>query len=113
MSNNHRGLQRQAHDSAACRHQLQTGMEPASGQTIIAGVSRGLAIAYVAVFPSVVAHLFYNQGLAKIGPAATAQYLNILALLGAPLAIFFLGGKSARLSHRCNNYDCMRNSRIR
>jgi drug/metabolite transporter (DMT)-like permease len=57
-----------------------------------------LAIGYVAVFPSVLAYLFFNRGVELIGSAATGQYLNIMPAIGAGLAVLFLG-EQLRLFH--------------
>ena len=38
-----------------------------------------------------IAYLFFNRGIELIGSAATGMYMNVLPLLGAGLAIVFLG----------------------
>lgn len=62
-----------------------------SGRRIIAGFDSWLAIGYVSIFPSLIAYLFFNRGIELIGSAATGMYMNVLPLLGAGLAILFLG----------------------
>lgn len=62
-----------------------------SGRRIIADFDSWLAIAYVSIFPSLIAYLFFNRSVELIGSAATGMYMNILPLLGAGLAILLLG----------------------
>ena len=65
--------------------------EIASGHLIVASRNSALAIAYVAIFPSFFAYLFFNRGVELIGAASTGQFLNILPVMGAALAMLFLG----------------------
>lgn len=62
-----------------------------SGRMIVRAWESGLAIAYVSIFPSFLAYLFFNRGVELIGSAATGQYLNVMPLMGAGLAMLFLG----------------------
>lgn len=62
-----------------------------SGRRIIAGLDSWLAIGYVSIFPSLIAYLFFNRGIELIGSGATGMYMNVLPLLGAALAILYLG----------------------
>ncbi|ALJ11760.1 DMT family transporter [Sphingopyxis macrogoltabida] len=62
-----------------------------SGKRIVAAPGSALAIAYVSVFPSFLAYLFFNRGVELIGSAATGQYMNVMPLMGAGLAMLFLG----------------------
>lgn len=66
-------------------------MELASGRGIVPETGSALAIAYVSVFPSFLAYLFFNRGVELIGSAATAQFMNVMPLMGAGLAMLFLG----------------------
>jgi drug/metabolite transporter (DMT)-like permease len=66
-------------------------MELASGRRIVPETGSALAIAYVSVFPSFLAYLFFNRGVELIGSAATAQFMNVMPLMGAGLAMLFLG----------------------
>lgn len=49
------------------------------------------AVAYVAIFPSVVAYLLFNMAVAKLGPAAAGQAITLMPLFGALLAVAALG----------------------
>lgn len=62
-----------------------------SGVRIVPKMGSGLAIAYVSIFPSFLAYLFFNRGVELIGSAATGQYMNVMPLMGAGLAMLFLG----------------------
>ena len=48
-------------------------------------------IAYVAVFPSVLAYVFWNRAVQELGPNRTGQYIHLMPLFGAAMAIIFLG----------------------
>lgn len=62
-----------------------------SGQFITAHHESWLALGYVAIFPAILAYLFFNRGVELIGSAATGIYMNIMPLLGAGLASLLLG----------------------
>lgn len=66
-------------------------MEIMSGSLIVMQSGSWLSIAYVAIFPSLLAYLCFNRGIELIGSASTGQYLNIMPIIGAGLAILFLG----------------------
>lgn len=66
-------------------------MEIRSGRLIVPTMGSALAIAYVSIFPSFLAYLFFNRGVELIGSASTAQYMNVMPLMGAGLAMLFLG----------------------
>ncbi len=65
--------------------------EIAGGRLIKASRESALAIGYVAIFPSFFAYLFFNRGVELIGATATGQFLNIMPIMGAGLAMLFLG----------------------
>ena len=49
------------------------------------------AIAYVAIFPSLLAYIFYNRGVELLGPARTGLYMFLVPVFGSLLAVLFLG----------------------
>jgi drug/metabolite transporter (DMT)-like permease len=49
------------------------------------------SIAYVAVFPSIVAYFCWNHGVAVIGANRTGLFINLIPVFAAILAIIFLG----------------------
>lgn len=56
------------------------------------------AIAYVAVFPSVLAYLCYNRGVELIGANRAGQFVHLMPVFGSLMAVAFLG-ESFRLFH--------------
>ncbi|MEX0960197.1 MAG: DMT family transporter [Burkholderiales bacterium] len=50
-----------------------------------------LALAYFATIPSVVAYLFWNRGVAQVGPNKAGLFVHLMPVFGAALAVIFLG----------------------
>jgi drug/metabolite transporter (DMT)-like permease len=65
--------------------------ELASGRSMAMTPQALLGIAYVAVFPSFLAYLFFNRGVELIGSARAGQYLHLQPVFGAMLAVLLLG----------------------
>ncbi len=72
--------------------------EIASGRLIESRPESWLAIAYVCIFPSLIAYLCFNRGVELLGSSAAGLYLNIMPVIGALLAALFLG-ESIRWFH--------------
>ncbi len=51
------------------------------------------ALAYIAIFPSIISYLAWNYGLQKIGAALGGQYIHLMPIFGALMAVIFLGEK--------------------
>lgn len=66
-------------------------LELASGARIQPSIGSALAILYVGIFPSVIAYLFFNRGVELLGSAQAGLFVNIMPIMGAGLAILFLG----------------------
>lgn len=66
-------------------------VELAAGERIVAGWGAGLAIFYVGLFPSVIAYLCFNRGVELLGSAQAGLFMNVMPIMGAALAILFLG----------------------
>lgn len=49
------------------------------------------ALVYIAVFPSLVAYLLWSYGVNAIGAAGAGQFVNLLPVFGAVLAVLLLG----------------------
>lgn len=49
------------------------------------------AIGYVAVFPSVLAYIFWNRAVAELGANRTGQFLHLMPVFGTLLAMLLLG----------------------
>lgn len=64
--------------------------ELSRGRYIVQAPESWLTIAYVSMFPSLIAYLFYNRGVELIGSARTGQYLNLTPVFGAMLSILIL-----------------------
>lgn len=67
------------------------GWELAHGQTFHLGAKAALGLAYVAAFPSFLAYLCYNRGIELIGSARAGQFLHLMPVFGAVLAVTLLG----------------------
>jgi drug/metabolite transporter (DMT)-like permease len=55
-------------------------------------------LAYVIVFPSTLAYLFFNRGIALIGPNRAAPFFHLVPVFGSAMAILLLG-EQLRLYH--------------
>ncbi len=49
------------------------------------------ALLYIAIFPSIISYLAWNYGLQKIGAALGGQYIHLMPIFGALMAVLFLG----------------------
>ena len=66
------------------------GLELAKGRRIVADAESWAAIAYVSIFPSLIAYLFFNRGVELIGSARAGQFLNLMPAMGAVLSVLIL-----------------------
>jgi len=64
--------------------------------TLTPGIAAG--IAYVALFPSIVAYFCWNRGVAIIGANRTGLFITLIPVFAAVLAILILG-ETLRLYH--------------
>ena len=67
------------------------GLELWSGARVQVGRESLASLAYVALFPSVVAYVFWNRGVREVGPNAAGVTLQLMPVFGALLAVAFLG----------------------
>src|SRR3984885_10503076 len=65
--------------------------EVVQGGRIGGGLPAWLAMAYIAVFPSFIAYLFFNRGIELIGAARAGQSWHLMPVFGSILAVLFLG----------------------
>jgi len=49
------------------------------------------ALAYIAIFPSIISYLAWNYGIQKLGPSLGGQFIHLMPLFGALMAVVFLG----------------------
>jgi drug/metabolite transporter (DMT)-like permease len=50
-----------------------------------------VTLLYVMVFPSTLSYLFFNRGIALIGPNRSAPFLHLVPVFGSAMAILLLG----------------------
>lgn len=67
------------------------GWELAHGRRIVVAPASFGSIAYVSIFPSLLAYACFNRGVELIGPGRAAVFLNLMPLFGALLAVGLLG----------------------
>jgi len=65
--------------------------EAASGHVTVFDTETALALAYVVIFPSILAYLCYNRGVELIGANRSAPFYHLIPVFGSVLAIGFLG----------------------
>lgn len=65
--------------------------EIASGRSLQLDATSVASIAYVAIFPSIVAYLCFNRGVELIGANRAGQFVHLMPLFGTVLAAVFLG----------------------
>ena len=51
------------------------------------------ALLYIAIFPSIISYLVWNYGMQKIGATLGGQYIHLMPIFGALMAVIFLGEK--------------------
>jgi drug/metabolite transporter (DMT)-like permease len=68
-------------------------IEHALGYTMRADFATAATAGYAAIFPSLIAYIFYNRGVELLGPARAGLYLFLVPVFGALLAMVFLGEK--------------------
>jgi drug/metabolite transporter (DMT)-like permease len=57
-----------------------------------------VTLVYVVIFPSTLAYLFFNRGIALIGPNRAAPFFHLVPVFGSIMAILLLG-EEPRLFH--------------
>jgi drug/metabolite transporter (DMT)-like permease len=67
------------------------GWEIASGHGPKADLLTAATLAYVVIFPSTLAYLGFNRGVALIGPNRAAPFLHLVPVFGSVMAIALLG----------------------
>lgn len=67
------------------------GWEHLSGRVMHLDRTTVLAVGYVAIFPSVLAYMFYNRGVDLIGANRAGTFIHLMPLFGSIMAILFLG----------------------
>jgi drug/metabolite transporter (DMT)-like permease len=65
--------------------------EYATGFTLKFDTLTVATVIYVMVFPSALAYLFFNRGIAMIGPNRAAPFFHLMPVFGSAMAILLLG----------------------
>ena len=48
------------------------------------------SVAYVAIFPSLLAYLFWNRAVSQVGPNRAGQFIHLMPVFGTLLSVVFL-----------------------
>lgn len=72
--------------------------EHLSGWKLQLSIETLLAVAYVSIFPSILAYIFFNRGVELIGGTRAGLCLHLVPIFGTGLAIVLLG-EALRLYH--------------
>jgi drug/metabolite transporter (DMT)-like permease len=67
-----------------------------AGETMEVTTVSVAAVAYIGVFAAVVAFLFWNRGVALVGPNRAGSFIHLMPVFGALLSFAFLGETLAR-----------------
>jgi drug/metabolite transporter (DMT)-like permease len=73
-------------------------VEYTSGITLKFDALTVATLIYVMIFPSALAYLFFNRGIALIGPNRAAPFFHLVPVFGSAMAILLLG-EELRLFH--------------
>lgn len=65
--------------------------EFANGVTLKFDAITLITLVYVVIFPSTLAYLFFNRGIAAIGPNRAAPFFHLVPVFGSVMAIVLLG----------------------
>jgi drug/metabolite transporter (DMT)-like permease len=71
------------------------GWQLAHGSGLPTSHTAWMAIAFVAIFSSALAHALWVRGVATLGPNRAGVFIHLMPLFGAALAIMFLGEQLA------------------
>jgi len=66
-------------------------VESANVRPMVWSAPVALTVAYVAVFPSALAFLFWNRGVAALGANAAGHFIHLMPVFGTLMAVVFLG----------------------
>src|ERR1700738_5086618 len=72
--------------------------EYSTGYTLQPDLLTIATLVYVVIFPSTLAYLFFNRGIALIGPNRAAPFFHLVPVFGSGMAILLLG-EQPRLFH--------------
>jgi drug/metabolite transporter (DMT)-like permease len=67
------------------------GFEYASGARIVVNATSMGGLAYIAIFPALLAYLFWNISVPVVGAARAGVFMHLMPVFGSLLSIAFLG----------------------
>ncbi|MBK8507895.1 MAG: DMT family transporter [Candidatus Competibacter sp.] len=67
------------------------GWDLLQGHTIAVNTATVGTVLYLALFPSILAYIFWNRAVAELGANRTGQFLHLMPAFGAVLSMIFLG----------------------
>jgi drug/metabolite transporter (DMT)-like permease len=67
------------------------GWDLAHDRIFSLNVATAGSILYLALFPSILAYIFWNRAVAELGANRTGQFLHLMPAFGAVLSMIFLG----------------------
>lgn len=67
------------------------GWDLAHEQFFTLNTATVISILYLALFPSILAYIFWNRAVAELGANRAGQFLHLMPAFGAVLAMIFLG----------------------
>ena len=62
-----------------------------NGATMRFSLPNLLGVAYIGLFPSVLAFLFWNRGVSEVGASKAGMFMHLMPVFGAALSFVFLG----------------------
>jgi drug/metabolite transporter (DMT)-like permease len=65
--------------------------EMTQGAYMTLGVVTLMSVGYVAIFPSLLAYLFWNRAIEQLGPNRSGQFIHLMPIFGSLLSVLFLG----------------------
>jgi len=65
--------------------------ELGTGKQIELSTGTLIAIVYIGIFPGFLGYVFYNAGVAAVGPSRGALFIHLMPVFGTILAVIFLG----------------------
>ncbi len=66
-------------------------VELASGRVAVWNAATGAGMIFFAVFPSILAYLFWNRGVRQVGANRAGLFLYLIPVFGIALAVTFIG----------------------
>lgn len=65
--------------------------EAVAGRTVPFAIETALAVGYTALFPSIIAYLCFNRGVAILGSNRAGPFFHLIPIFGSLMGVVFLG----------------------